>query len=92
MNPKMINEPKYIDLYGRVRKVIYKNSNVIVFIFSDESFGDLYCKAGRETIFYRKTEKYKKYHLQVVLKGIKSETKHGEFLYNHIFIKRVFPL
>ena len=89
----MLREQKYFDFYGKVRKILYKNNKIIVFIFEDEALGDLYCRAGRETILYRNTIKHKRYHLQMALKGIYNiNNRNEESLNNHLFVKKAFLL
>lgn len=84
---------RYIDLYGFIKKFLHQNENVVFFVFEDEYYGDLYCKAGKDTSFHFKNYPNADYHLQVVLEGIPFNTRRGiESINNQLFVKKVNQL
>jgi hypothetical protein len=77
-----------IKLKGRVRRVLYKNENVLKFIFEDDELGRLSCTAGKKECFlYRRVKRNQRYELQAQLKGRESMRGNQMYLNNHLFIK-----
>lgn len=84
---------RYIGLYGYVTKILHQNNNVIFFIFDDEYYGEVYCKAGADNSSYFKEEPNTQFHIRATLEGIPFKTKNGiESVNNQLYVKKVYPL
>ncbi|WP_153464795.1 hypothetical protein [Sediminibacillus terrae] len=85
----MIENQKFINLYGRSVGILKKDKYKMLILFSDKTYGKVVCIVPSESILYYTFDKEKSYHLQVDLKGATRMHPDGStYTKNNLVVKR----